>query len=204
MKHLLFILVIVVLCSCTAKKEHNVIFPLPDGITLNYLSDCTLHVSFSDSDFNWDAHNLKVKVFREYIYDAVDANSLQIGDTLYLAGEFMPINDISSSHGYIIINGDIEEGGACLKPNDGGTYRATITDDHSQFTPVGDVCVTLDKDFKLIDCGDNPEDSLTTITSNYKAYLDKMPDYKKDFNPMNTTIRIEKGAVKEIQRIWIP
>ena len=104
----------------------------------------------------------------------------------------------------LILMGGVEEGGADLTANQGGTYRGSEMDDHSTYTSQGKVTLPLAKDFVLIDCGENPTDPSDTIRSTQKEYLEKVPEYRRDFHVLDTRVRIEKGIVVEINRHWIP
>ena len=104
----------------------------------------------------------------------------------------------------LILMGGVEEGGADLTANQGGTYRGSEMDDHSTYTSQGKVTLPLAKDFVLIDCGENPTDPSDTIRSTQKEYLEKVPEYRREFQVLDTRVRIEKGIVVEINRHWIP
>ena len=93
---------------------------------------------------------------------------------------------------------------ADLTANEGGTYRGSQMDGHSTYTSLGKVTLPLAKDFVLIDCGENPTDPSDTIITGKKEYLEKVPEYRRDFHVLDTRVRIEKGTVVEVHRHWIP
>lgn len=179
--------------------------PLPSGISIDSLADCTVAAGFNTADFNWRGGNLSMTVYSDYRYDAADVARLQVGDTLVYEGDKpLPVDSIERRDSFVIINGGIETGGAELTASDGGTYRATTFDDHSVYRELGKRTVLLADDFVIIDCGDNPTDPNDTIRSDQKLYLDRLKDYKREFSPLNTRVRIENGKIKEIHRHWIP
>ena len=108
-------------CSSTGKKpEHKCIAPLPASIEVNNLKDCTVPAAFTPDSFNWMGGNLTMTVYNMDLYDVVDMEQMQVGDTIIYEGETKVINTINRENG-IEINGGLEEGGCWLAPNEGGT-----------------------------------------------------------------------------------
>lgn len=192
------------LCGCAQKVEHMSVTPLPAGIEVDNLQDCTVAASFTSDDFRWMGGNLRMAVFAENLYDAVEISQLQVGDTLFYEAEPMVVNKIEETDGGISINGGLEEGGCWLVSNGGGTYVAKGWDDHSIYSELGKAEVALDENFIIIDCGLEPSDPVDTIRSEQKLYLENLEDFRRDFNPLNTRVTIENGLVTEINRHWIP
>lgn len=180
------------------------IAPLPSGLDVENLHDCTVAAAFTPDDFNWMGGNLTMTVYNQDLYDAVEVSQMQVGDTLIYEGKPMVINMIAEEHGGIDINGGLDEGGCCLAGNEGGTYVARNWDDHATYTKLGKAEVALAENFMIIDCGDFPEDPLDTIRTEQKLYIEKLKDYKKDFFQLNTRVTIENGMITEINRKWIP
>ena len=129
---------------------------------------------------------------------------MQVGDTLVYDGNPMVVNKITKEHGDIDINGDIEEGGCHLVGNEDGTYVARIWDDHATYTELGKAEVALAKDFKIIDCGEFPEEPSDTIRTGQKLYIENLKNGRKDFFQLNTRVTIKNGMITEIDRHWIP
>lgn len=203
-KLLMFLGVALCLSSCTKKVAYQMVKPLPASYEVDKLQDATVPVSFSSKDISWESGKLSMEVFSEDLYDAVAVSLLKKGDTVVYDGKPVVVNNIERKDKYVTVNGGIEEGGAELTANQGGTYRGSQMDDHSTYTSLGKVTLPLAKDFVLIDCGENPTDPSDTVRSGQKEYLEKVPEYKRDFNMLNTRVRIEKGIVVEINRHWIP
>lgn len=192
------------LISCDQKPAHVCIRPLPTVETADLQKDTEVAVAFKTSDINWRGGNLKVTFFGEQRYDSAQVASMSVGDTLVYDGKKMVVNKVEWERGFVIVNGDIENGGACLSPTHDGCYLATQMDDHPAFVRKGTAEVYLAQDVVMIQCGTNPDDPYDTIRSGVKAYLDTLPDYMQEFSPANTSLKIENGEVKTIQRKWIP
>lgn len=196
----------IVLClsGCTKKVAYQMVKPLPAPYAVNKLLDATVHASFSSKDISWEIGKLSMEVFSEDLYDAVAVSQLKKGDTVVYDGKSIVVKDIERKDKYVTVNGGIEQGGADLTANQGGTYRGSQMDDLSTYTSLGKVTLPLAKDFVLIDCGENPTNPSDTIRTGQKEYLEKVPEYRRDFNILNTRVRIENGVVVEINRHWIP
>lgn len=195
------------LCSCAGKETeetHKLIAPLPAGIEADNMQDCTVPVRFALSDFCWRGDNLTVTVYNMDLYDAVEISQMQVGDTLMYEGKPMIVSTMEEKNGCLEINGGLEEGGCWLAGYEGGTYVARGWDDHATYTELGQAQVMLSNDFVIVDCGMNPEEPQDTIRDDQKAYLDNLEEGRRDFHPLNTTVRIENGVLTEINRRWIP
>ena len=201
----LVIALVALLCGCAQKVEHKSIAPLPAGIEINDLHDCTVSASFNTDDFRWMGGNLSMTVYAKDLYDAVEISQMQVGDTLIYQSKPMVISKIEEADGGININGGLEEGGCWLVGYEGGTYIARTWDDHAIYSELGKAEVALEGDFIIIDCGIEPSDPVDTIRSEQKLYLENLEDYRRDFSPLNTRVTIDgDGMITEINRHWIP
>lgn len=201
----LVIALVALLCGCAQKVEHKSIAPLPAGIEINDLHDCTVSASFNTDDFRWMGDNLSMTVYAKDLYDAVEISQMQVGDTLIYQSKPMVISKIEEADGGISINGGLEEGGCWLVGYEGGTYIARTWDDHAIYSELGKAEVALEGDFVIIDCGIEPSDPVDTIRSEQKLYLENLEDYRRDFSPLNTRVTIDgDGMITEISRHWIP
>ena len=203
-KLLIFVGLALCLISCSKKVAYQMVKPLPAPYEVNKLLDATVPASFSSKDISWEIGKLSMEVFSEDLYDSVAVSQLKKGDTVVYDGKPIEVKDIERKDKYVTVNGGVEEGGADLTANQGGTYRGSQMDDHSTYTSLGKVTLPLAKDFVLIDCGENPTDPSDTIRTGQKEYLEKVPEYRRDFNILDTRVRIENGVVVEINRHWIP
>lgn len=192
-------------CASHQRIIHQRIAPLESGLHIDALKDCTVAANFSVQDFNWQKRTLTFSVYSEDLYDAVAISQMALGDTLIYDGKPMAVKKIQKDKNGVSINGEIEEGGAWLTSNGGGTYRATIWDDHSVYTLVGKTTLPLADDFTLIDCTDEPTAPSDTLRTGQQEHLTQMAKQGRDnFYAINTRITIVQGKVTEVRRFWIP
>ena len=196
-------IMLAVLAMACQHKTYTRIAPLPAGYDIDNLTDCTVPASFSAEDFNWRGSSLTLKVFSEDIYDAVEVHQMKPGDTLVFAGAPIVVKTVVEENGYLTVDGGIEEGGAYLKPYEGGTYRSLLLDDHPFYTEIGRTQVMLDDDFIIIDCGTEPTDPSDTIRTAQKPYIEALGT-RSGFSELDTRVRIENGRITEVNRHWIP
>ena len=204
LKSALIIAAMALLCGCAQKVEHKSIAPLPAGIDISDIHDCTVSATFNTDDFRWMGGNLRMTIYTKDLYDAVEISQMQVGDTLIYESKPLVINKMENVDGGININGGIEEGGCWLVGYEGGTYIARTWDDHAIYSELGKAEVALSEDFIIIDCGIEPSDPNDTIRTEQKLYLENLQDYRREFNQLNTRVTIENGLVTEINRHWIP
>lgn len=190
--------------ACENKRQPNCISPLPSGIEVDAMTDCTVPASFTTDDFRWMGGNLMMTVYSEDLYDAVEVSKMQTGDTLVYEGRPMVIASLEEDNGTLNVNGGVEMGGCWLQGYEGGTYRAYIFDDHSIYSELGSAEVALSEDFVIIDCHEFPNEPLDTIRSDQKLYLESLEGSRKEFYALNTRVVIENGIITEINRHWIP
>ena len=190
------------LWSCSTSSGHKTIKPLPAGYSVEHLTDCTVPAAFTSSDFNDSV--LTMTVFSEDLYDAVEVQQMQEGDTLVFQGRNVVVAGIDKSDGMLTINEGIEQGGACLLPADGGTYRGLLLDDHSVYSELGKATVPVAGNLVIVDCGEEPDTPSDTITVDAKRYLAQATGWRRDFSELNTRVLIEHGIVTRIVRHWIP
>lgn len=183
---------------------HRFIAPLPSGLDVDNLQDCTVPASFTADDFRWMGGNLRMVVYSKDLYDAVEISQMQVGDTLIYMGEPMVVETIEETRGGLDINGGIEYNGCCLAGYEGGTYVARNMDDHATYTKLGAAEVALAENFVIIDCGEFPTDPSDTVRTGQKLYLEGLRNSRRGFFPLNTEVTVEKGMVTEINRRWIP
>lgn len=203
-KNVIWIVLSLVMIGCSEKPTNKVVKPLPASVDVSEIKDATIPAEFTCNDFNWMGGNLTMNVFEEDIYDAIEVNALVKGDTLLWNNDTIIVEEITSKGDVKVINNGIEEGGAELKSNGGGTYRAFLWDDHSAYTNLGKAQLPLAEDFTIIDCGENPSDAYDTIRTDQKLYLENLVDSRRSFNSLNTKVLVENGMITNITRIWIP
>lgn len=190
--------------GCTHQTAFQRIAPLPAGVSIDKLDDCIVPAAFTSDNFNWMGDNLRMTVYNEDLYDAVEVSQMKVGDTLVYEGQPMVVRTIKDENGGLTINGGLEEGGCWLTGYEGGTFIPRIWDDHSVYTELGQTQAVLAEDFIVIDCGSEPTDPSDTIRTGQKLYLESLKADRRSFGKFNTRVRFEKGLVKEIKRHWIP
>ena len=205
MKNLLILLAAAMLMwSCSVDAGHKAVKPLPPGYSTEKLADCTVPAMFTSDDLDISAGTLAMTVFSEDLYDAVDVQQMQAGDTLVFQGRSMVVSTIENGDGLLTINGGIEQEGACLQPAEGGTYRGMLLDDHSVYTQLGKVTLPVASSLVIVDCGEEPDTPSDTISTDAQRYLAQAKGWRRDFSELNTKVLIENGTVTGITRRWIP
>ncbi|MBR1551120.1 MAG: hypothetical protein IJ632_02225 [Muribaculaceae bacterium] len=183
---------------------HKCIKPLPAGFSADSLTDCTVEAAFTIADIDWKAQTITMNVFAKNIYDAVDVQQMQAGDTLVLDKQQLVVNTVENLDGTKEVNGGIEEGGALLSAGDGGTYVATQLDDHPVYSLVGKVTLPLSPELVFIDCGEEPLEPGDTVTSQVARHIQSLDGWRKEFIELNTQVQVQGGVVTQIARHWIP
>lgn len=191
--------------SCShSTQESRLIVPLPSGIDLENIQDCTIPAAFSPIDFDWNHGKLTLTAYNMDLYDVVDISQMKVGDTIFFDHNKHLVSQIDTLSEGFDINGGIENGGCSLKAHEGGTYRGLSCDDHATYTKLGSIQIPISDTFTIIDCGLNPQDPYDTIRLNQKTYIQNLKDSRPDFHPLNTIVTIQNGSVTEITRRWIP
>ncbi len=205
MKNLLIVLVAAMLLwSCSGDADHKAVKPLPVGYSTEKLADCTVPAMFTSDDLDSSTATLTMTVFSEDLYDAVAIQKMRKGDTLVFQGRSIVVDSIENDHGLLTINGGIEQDGACLQPDEGGTYRGLLLDDHSVYTQLGKVTLPVAAGLVVVDCGEEPDTPSDTISTDAQRYLAQAEGWRRDFSELNTTVLIENGTITRITRRWIP
>ena len=192
------------LCGCGGPDAPKRVAPLPAGVDVTALADCTVPASFTVEDIDWDSRQLALALFNEDLYDAAEIHGMKAGDTLVYNGDTIIVSETDETDGYLTVNGGIEEGGAYLQAHEGGTYRGTLFDDHSVYSPIGKTTVPLADGWVIIDCRENPGEPSDTLREGQQAYLEALAEYRRQFSPLDTRVRIRNGKVTHIERHWIP
>lgn len=60
-----------IVCSCGPKSAPKLLSPLPSGLEIDALTDCTVPAKFTSDNFRWMGGNLTMQVFSEDLYDPV-------------------------------------------------------------------------------------------------------------------------------------
>lgn len=181
----------------------RLITPLPSGLHVDNLQDCTVSAAFTPNDFRWMGGTLDMTVYNRDLYDAVDIATMHVGDTIIYDSRPMVISTIDKGNYGIDINKGPDNGGCRLVGYGGGTYVAKLCGERTTYTELGKAHLALDQDFIIIDCGTGPNATSDTIRSAQKLYIEKMNERRLQFTQFDTRVTIENGLITEISRIWI-
>ena len=177
--------------------------PLPAGVDLDNLKDCTVAVSLEAGDIfrNDDgAIQLRVTVYSYWDrYDPVDIAGLKVGDELVIEGNTISVHSLEEDKGDIRINGGYEQDGYTLRTDDDGVYYAVSSNDMHLWKPVGTTVLPVADSFVYFDRAD-----LSGAEMAYSAedFLAGALDHS--FSPQNTALRLENGAAVELTRFYTP
>lgn len=180
--------------------NYRLITPLPSGLDVNNLQDCTVSAAFTPDDFRWMGGTLDMTVFSRDLYDVVDIATMHVGDTIIYDSRPMVISTIDNGNYGIDINKGPDNGGCRLVGYGGGTYVAKLSDARTVYTELGKAHLALDQDFIIIDCGTGPNDTSDTIRSAQKLYIEKMNERRLQFTQFDTRVTIENGLITIIAR----
>ena len=184
--------------------EAAVIAP-QDSLDVSRLEDGVYPVAFDRGDVFAGASGVfmnAVHVYTVDVYDIVDVNTMEAGDTLVVAGVPMTVESIDRDD-YLVINGGPDEGGVYLASReDVNGYMVVGDDDYPTYTEQGVTALALDPAATFTDAWDIDAEPVTVACDGIvEAMQASAFDY---FSEYNTTIRVENGKVVEITRSYMP
>lgn len=144
------------------------------------------------------------KLYTVDSYDAVSVSQLAPGDTIIYGGEEIQIETLEEDNGDIVINGDLDNGGCRLRPDDGGTYIGREWDDYPSYTEEEEIAFYLSEDVVLRDSSDPANAEAPVTVEGYDAVVEYLEKDTGSFTHYGTTLRIESGLVVEITRGYTP
>lgn len=189
-----------------AETGGKIIAPMPAGVDVNALQDGIYPVAFEPGDVTVDDDGIVINAVRVYAqdwYDLVDVNTLEVGDTIIVEGEEVPVMTIGRAD-FIEINEGAEGVEAfCLgteEDTNGFTVRGL--DDMHTYTEQGETALRIDSSATFTDAWDIESEP---VTVDYDGIVEAIQTSRNDsFVPYNTTVRVEAGAIVEINRIYTP
>lgn len=196
-----------IFCCCqnsNQKPAHVFITPLPNREDMSAYINAAFPALFNVKDINFSNGTLTFTLYSEDLYDAAAIDKLQSGDTLLYNQDTLVVQKVSNANGTVIINDDIENGGACLEVHDQDSYRAVQLDNHSVYSKKEVVTLPLSPLFTIMDCGEFPTDATKIIRQNQEKYLQGLPEYRQTFTFLDTRVMVNNGQVTHIVRSWIP
>lgn len=177
--------------------------PLPAGIDLNSLDNCTLAVSLKEGDAYVDdegAMQMKLTVYTYDRYDMVDIAQLKDGDVLTIDGQEIAVASVErSEQSGVLVNGGLENGGYTLRTEEDGTFFVSLENDAKSWHALGEATIRVSQDFLFTDNAQQPP-----VTYYPGDFLVEGTGIDYDFTPNNTTVTIENGRIIAMNRVYVP
>lgn len=177
--------------------------PLPAGIDLNSLDNCTLAVSLKEGDAYVDdegAMQMKLTVYTYDRYDMVDIAQLKDGDVLTIDGQEIAVASVErSEQSGVLVNGGLENGGYTLRTEEDGTFFVSLENDAKSWHALGEATIRVSQDFLFTDNAQQPP-----VTYYPGDFLVEGTGIDYDFTPYNTTVTIENGRIIAMKRVFVP
>lgn len=220
---LLFLALCWMLAACSTPQEHSApmatetlateaentaaptvsgkeISPMPSYLDLNNLDNCSVHVSLNEGDAYLDdtgAMQMKVTVYDSEMYDMVDIAQLEVGDTIVMHGQNVPVTAFQQDeYGDKLINGEIR-----LRTDDDGVYYEVMENDSRYLYAVGQVTVQVSDQFLLTDSSDLEAGEVTLYPGDFLIGDARI---RYPFSPLDTTLVIENGRAIAMNRVYVP
>lgn len=191
--------------SGTASSEGKTVSPLPSGIDMNHLDDCTVAVSFDKGDAFVDdtgAMQLRVKVYTYDLYDMVDIHTLQAGDQITICQQNVKVTVLERKEdGTVLINGGMENGGYDLVSSETSGFYIGGLNDAKEYYELGEATLPVSADFEFEDSSDLEKGACTYYPGDF---LTDDAGITYHFVPENTTITIQGGSVIRMERVYMP
>lgn len=191
--------------AAAEEKDAALIAPLPVTVDIAELNDCIAAVSLEKGAFYTNdsgAVMMDVTVYTYDLYDMVDISLMEAGDSILLSGEEVLISSIErGENGLISINGGLDQGGFYLYTEDNTVYFELGYNDAKSYYAVGKASLPVSADFVYEDASDLEADAACFRAEDFFNDAAGIEYY---FYPSNTKIRIEKGLVAEMTRVYIP
>lgn len=184
------------------QEQQSPVYPLPDN-TLNELDNCTVAVGLQEGFLYQEDGRLmmNVELFGYELFDMVDIARLEVGSIIVLEGEEVVIEQLQKlDSGAVQINGGLDAGGYDLVSQDNGVFYQMGYSDAKSWYHMGITKLPVGENFLFTDSSD-----LDKGTVEYTAQqLLAGEGIYFDFQPGNTTIRVEAGEVVAMERVYIP
>ena len=189
-----------------AQPAEKTIAPMVYDIDVNNLPDGIYPVSFDRGDVLGGASGIymnAVHIYTQDWYDLVDISTLQVGDTIIVNGEEVPVLSLEETEYGIDVNEEQDERAFYLRSEeDSNGFAVHGLDDLTTFTEQGVTTLVVDAAATFTDAWDIENEP---VTVNAEGIVEAMQTSANDmFVPFNTTVRIEGGKVVEINRVYVP
>ena len=188
----------------SAEETYNTISPLPSGIDINNLDDCTLQVSLEEGDAYVDdtgAMQMDVTVYTYDLYDAVDMASLKEGDTIVIREQEIKVTSLERLDKAILINGGLENDGYEFRTDDTTVWYECGYSDSKFYYELGDATIRVSAEMNFYDSSDLDKGEVMYYPGDF---LTDKAGIVYHFVPGNTSIVIEDGKIVEMYRNYMP
>ena len=179
----------------------KVIAPLDPGYDLTALGDGEYPVAFAP-DALADG-TLTLTVYSEDVYDIVDIDTMEAGDTFIFSGLDFPVESVERNDD-LLVNGGWNNGGWTLRSyEEDNCWKVVVENDENTYTNYGKTTLPLAEDATFTDGWDIEKEPVTVngAAAVAEAIAGSEMDY---FSPFNTTVRVEDGRIVEIIREYMP
>lgn len=179
------------------------VMPLPDT-TMDDLDNAILTVSFEEGDVYVDENGtlqMDVEIYAYDRYDILDISLLQVGDTLSTHFGDVVITSLTRGENEILhVNGGLTAGGFDLYTPGTGIYFEVGFNDALSWYPVGNATIPVSVDFEGRDYSDPMVGEILLYPGSFLN--GEVTNF--NFNPRNTTVRVENGQIVELIRSYLP
>lgn len=186
----------------------KVVMPMKMGIDTANIEDATMRASFEASAIDPESKTASLALYEMDVYDAVDMTTLAVGDVIIVGDKEYTVDSVDENDGYIEINGGYaaSETGMTFVSNDGGTYRATLSDDYATYSKIGDVVLNISDEFSLVDhMGGEPDnEGVSADLAGYSEYVGGLDKSGIVFDCSNVEVHIVNNELVSVVRYWVP
>ena len=191
--------------SDASAAEGKTVLPLPSGIDMEHLEDCTVAVSFEKGGAYVDdtgAMQLRVKVYAYDVFDMVDISMLQTGDQLMICQQPVEVTSLErDKDGAVLINGGLDYGGYTLTSSEEGGFSVIGYDDAKDYYELGEATIPVSERFEFEDASELDQEPRTYYAGDF---LTDDAGIVYHFVPNNTALTIEGGYAVHLQRNYLP
>lgn len=179
--------------------QGNRIEPIPSGLSIETLDNCTVAASFENSDVAMDdgALTIHLTAYNYELFDMVDLAGMQEGDTLVLAGQELPVLSVEHNENGVAVNSGVGAGGVSFAPEGGGAYCETMSDCEvvRHYLPLGEITLPVDQEMTYYD--NTSSESRTYYAGDLLALTDTV-----DFSctAQNCSVVIANGHIMSMTR----
>ena len=170
--------------------DSKAVAPMTSNINAYALPDGEYPVRFNGGDVLSGQSGIfmnAVHVFTPDIYDLVDINTLNIGDTIVISGEDYAVESVQKKDDTLTVNGDF----TFVPTSDGEGYRIQFSNDSTTYTEIGATALTLSPNATI---------TLDGVTTKYSGIVNAIQGAGTTaFDPWNTTVTLEDGRVTAIR-----